>query len=314
MTRTVRGSRVLALAVTLSAALALGACKGDRGETDRTDRAVDRTSARADEAGDKVNEAWITAKIQAKYFGDADVKGRNIDVETSNGVVTLSGQVESEQAHQRALAIARETDGVTRVEDRLSVAAGSRPVATAGEGGTAGSGGAQPSDQDIQGHIQSQFFDRQAIRHSDIEVSASGGVVTLNGQAPSESVRQEALSIATATPGVQRVEDRLQVNPPPAPAGTSGTIAPVPQTPPPSASATPSSPGGGNDEWITTQIQARYFEDVLVKDALIEVTTAGGTVTLQGTVASEAGRQQALRIAREIQGVTQVEDKLTVRQ
>src|SRR5215207_11345445 len=68
-----------------------------------------------------VKDAWITTQVQAKYFGDATVKGRNIDVDTTNGIVTLTGEVTSQAERQRAVARAKEVDGVSRVVDRLNL-------------------------------------------------------------------------------------------------------------------------------------------------------------------------------------------------
>jgi len=68
-----------------------------------------------------VDDARVTSSIQAKYFLDAAVKGRHIDVATHNGVVTLSGEVGSEAERAEALLLARNADGVQRVEDHLSV-------------------------------------------------------------------------------------------------------------------------------------------------------------------------------------------------
>jgi len=67
-------------------------------------------------------DAAITMKIQAKYAGDDVVKGRNIDVDTSNGVVTLKGEVDSKRERDAAEQLARETAGVKRVIDELKVA------------------------------------------------------------------------------------------------------------------------------------------------------------------------------------------------
>jgi osmotically-inducible protein OsmY len=52
---------------------------------------------------------------------DDHVQARNIDVSTSNGVVTLSGNVNSEAERQRALQLAKDTAGVRSVTDRLSI-------------------------------------------------------------------------------------------------------------------------------------------------------------------------------------------------
>ena len=52
---------------------------------------------------------------------DDSVKSRSINVTTDGTVVTLSGTVESVKEHDRAIALARETDGVSQVVDRLRV-------------------------------------------------------------------------------------------------------------------------------------------------------------------------------------------------
>jgi len=67
-------------------------------------------------------DAAITMKIQAKYADDDVVKGRNIDVDTVNGVVTLKGEVDTKRERDAAEQLARETSGVKRVIDELKVA------------------------------------------------------------------------------------------------------------------------------------------------------------------------------------------------
>jgi hypothetical protein len=49
------------------------------------------------------------------------VKAHEIDVTTNGGVVTLTGEVESNAARQQAVRLARETQGVTSVVDNLRV-------------------------------------------------------------------------------------------------------------------------------------------------------------------------------------------------
>jgi osmotically-inducible protein OsmY len=83
------------------------------------------TSGRSDKDTDVVNQiedAWITTKIQSKFFIDDEVEG-DIDVTTSKGVVTLGGEAQTPEARRQAEEIARETDGVTRVVNRLRVSA-----------------------------------------------------------------------------------------------------------------------------------------------------------------------------------------------
>jgi hyperosmotically inducible protein len=76
-------------------------------------------------AGEKIkdaaHDATITSKIKAKMALDDTVKARAIDVSTDGSTVTVSGTVRSRVEHDRALALARETAGVTTVIDHLSM-------------------------------------------------------------------------------------------------------------------------------------------------------------------------------------------------
>ena len=82
-------------------------------------------SARAEVAATKVKETVeetaITSKIKAKMALDDSVKALAIEVSTTGSTVTLSGRVRSAAEHDRALALARETNGVTNVVDHLLV-------------------------------------------------------------------------------------------------------------------------------------------------------------------------------------------------
>jgi hyperosmotically inducible protein len=65
----------------------------------------------------------ITAAIKAKMAADEQVKALNIDVDTKNGVVTLNGTVSSKAEAERAVAIAKEAEGVKSVTSHLVVKA-----------------------------------------------------------------------------------------------------------------------------------------------------------------------------------------------
>jgi hyperosmotically inducible protein len=77
-----------------------------------------RAAARLKEG---VNEASLTAKIKAKMALDDTVKAREIGVSTAGSTVTVSGSVRTGAERTRALALARETEGVTNVIDRLEL-------------------------------------------------------------------------------------------------------------------------------------------------------------------------------------------------
>ena len=70
---------------------------------------------------ESMEEGGLTAKIKAKMLLDDLVKARTINETTEGTTVTLTGTVHSQQERERSLALARETQGVTSVIDRLTV-------------------------------------------------------------------------------------------------------------------------------------------------------------------------------------------------
>jgi hyperosmotically inducible periplasmic protein len=81
----------------------------------------EKMAVAAEKMKESAAEAALTSKIKAKMVLDDYVKARAIDVTTSGTTVTLSGAVRSSEERDRAVRIARETSGVTRVVDHLSM-------------------------------------------------------------------------------------------------------------------------------------------------------------------------------------------------
>lgn len=70
----------------------------------------------------QVSDAGITTKVKTKLAADVRPSSlANIDVNTTNGIVTLAGAVESPEVKQRAEAITASVSGVVRVNDNLQV-------------------------------------------------------------------------------------------------------------------------------------------------------------------------------------------------
>lgn len=80
-----------------------------------------KTAEAANKAGEVLSDGALTAKIKSKMALDDTVRARTIDVSTTDRIVTLSGNVRSQSEHDRAVQLARETAGVTRVVDHLTV-------------------------------------------------------------------------------------------------------------------------------------------------------------------------------------------------
>ena len=67
-----------------------------------------------------------------------------------------------------------------------------------------------------------------------------------------------------------------------------------------------------SDSWITLKVHSQFIPEDALSDSDIDVDTKSGVVTLNGTVASEAGRAKAIAIAKATDGVNSVADNLKV--
>lgn len=125
-------------AITLASSLALLATGCDRTPDEPTtagekmDNAVtdsrnaasdmgDTLERKADQAGQAIDDAAITTSVKGKYLVDDTLKGLEISVDTVQGVVKLTGSVQSDSAKELATQIAQTVDGVVSVDNQLTV-------------------------------------------------------------------------------------------------------------------------------------------------------------------------------------------------
>ena len=90
-------------------------------DVDRT--LIERAKSGLTKTGEAITDAWITAKVKWFYVGEDSLKGSEINVDTDHHVVTLRGTVATAAGKARAVELAKETDGVSRVDDHLVVKA-----------------------------------------------------------------------------------------------------------------------------------------------------------------------------------------------
>lgn len=88
------------------------------------DRAAQDTRTMGAAAADKVDDASITAKVNAALAADRELSALRVDVDTREGVVTLSGPAPSASAKERAAELALKVKGVASVNNQLTIKAG----------------------------------------------------------------------------------------------------------------------------------------------------------------------------------------------
>ena len=143
------------------------------------------------------SDSGITSVIQASLEANDKVKAREVEVQTREGTVYLTGVVDTEEARREAARVAWRTEGVRGVVNDLTV--GERTV------------GSWIDDVMISSKVKSKLIANSDIKAGDIDVGSSQGVVTLIGRVSSEKIKSEADSIARGTRGVKDVHNELTV-------------------------------------------------------------------------------------------------------
>jgi hyperosmotically inducible protein len=167
--------------------------------------APDRTLAKV------FSDSWITMKIHSLFVPEDPLEGSDIDVDTRNGIVTLSGTVVNQTGRNRAVEIARKTEGVKSVND-TALRIAPPPVGTTGQAADAAKRvGRTVNDGWIKSKIYAQFLTEDALNDSNIDVDIATGMVTLNGTVRTQAGSARAEAIAKATEGVKGVKNALKV-------------------------------------------------------------------------------------------------------
>ncbi|WP_255988710.1 BON domain-containing protein [Chitinolyticbacter albus] len=88
---------------------------------DAMDSAASATASGTRAVADAVDNAGLTTKVKAALADQVSLKTLAIDVDSDNGAVTLTGDVESEAQRTQAETAVRTVEGVTSVNNRLTV-------------------------------------------------------------------------------------------------------------------------------------------------------------------------------------------------
>jgi hyperosmotically inducible protein len=152
-------------------------------------------------------DTGISTSVKSKLAADDTVKASQIDVDTKDKVVTLTGTVDSEIAKNKAIDIARATKGVARVTDNLLV-----------RSTTAAMPPAEPdpqrvalTDPALTASVKGKLLANPDVAGLRIDVDTRDGIVTLSGTVSTQAEKDTALRVARDTDGVKSVEDKLIV-------------------------------------------------------------------------------------------------------
>jgi hyperosmotically inducible protein len=168
---------------------------------------ADDTQPHSDGVGAAITDTAITAKVKAKLTGD-QVGKSDINVTTTNGVVTLTGTAVSADAKSYAEDQAKSVDGVKSVDDELtgpsvgSTAAADTDQATAKTKHVV-------KDSWITTKVKSEILADSVSKGFKVSVKTRNGVVMLKGTLANDDAVAHVKDLAMQVKGVKSVDTSM---------------------------------------------------------------------------------------------------------
>src|SRR5918993_575887 len=288
---------LLALGAAPAAAQQAGTAASDRDrQTTGATTADDKARAATSSTGEKITDAWILTKVKAQFVGEDALENSDINVDVRNNVVILKGTIPTQAGKARAVAIARATEGVTRVQDNLRVGVAAKrttdPDSTVARGAAPVAGEAREEAREAGKNMKDAAHDAKkntkAAAH-DTKHATQDAVAETRAKTSEagEDARESASEAKKDAKDTARNAGRETSEA----TGTAGQAV--------------------NDGWITTKVKSSFVGVDALEGSDINVDTNNHVVTLRGTVASAAARARAVSLAKQVEGVKSVKDELT---
>lgn len=147
--------------------------------------------------------------------------------------------------------------------------------------------GAAISDTAITTKVKSKLMGDKRLKKSDISVTTTNGVVTLEGTASDSKAKSTAAALAKSVKGVKSVDNNL--------------------TTPGSSKAGAETKQAVSDSWITTKVKSELLADSVSKGFDVSVETTDGVVVLKGALANRDAIDHVKDVAGKVKGVKSVD-------
>lgn len=154
--------------------------------------------------------------------------------------------------------------------------------------------GAAITDTVITAKVKAKLMGEQGLKQSDISVTTTNGVVTLEGSASSSKAKALAEAATKSVEDVKSVDNSLKT-----PASSKAAAK--------TRDAVAKTKRVVSDSWITTKVKSEMLADSVSKGFDVNVETVHGVVVLKGTLANQDAIDHVKDIAEKVDGVKSVD-------
>ena len=188
-------------------------------EQSASEQAGQKLDKAGESIGQYIDDSVITANVKAAIIDDPLLKATEIKVTTDNGLVRLSGVLDSQEKINKALEVAKNQENVKSVQNALALGV---PGQSAADLASQKLDEAKESisdkmadadrymdDSAITGEVKAAIIDDPLLRASEIKVTTENGTVWLSGTLDSQDKINRALEVAKDQAGVKSVRNEL---------------------------------------------------------------------------------------------------------
>lgn len=204
-----RNSKIASVVTASILGLAFGAPLSIAGEN--TDKTMEQ---RTEQAQSAIKDAWLHGKLESALLFNEYLNSFAINSEVENGVASLRGTVETDIDRDLAGEIAESIEGITKVNNELTVDKAKTEAAMNSKDAKEAEGFKQSVlNATLTARVKTQLLMNGNTSGTAINVDSKNGTVTLSGVVESGQEKELAVRIASNTTGAKSVNDQLIVEP-----------------------------------------------------------------------------------------------------
>jgi len=185
--------RKLSLSLSISFLLLTLACARNENANRASANANANANANRAASGATRSDSWIALKTKLALMASSPTSGYETEVDAKEGVVTLTGKVDTNDARSEAEKVARKVEGVRNVNNQLQVV----PEARRKE--------VNAADSHIKDEIQKLMDNDPKLQNLSLSVDSNAGVVSLDGSVDTIEQLWHAAQVIRQLPGVKAV-------------------------------------------------------------------------------------------------------------
>src|SRR5512144_3198668 len=232
---------------------------------------------------DTSQDAATTSKVKTALLLSKHVSAFDIKTTTTRGVVSLTGEVPSEETRRLAGAIAQDTSGVAHVQNDVVVNPGT------GRNPAMANLGDRVADLEVKTIVIDRLARAPELQDKRLTVQVARQIVTLEGTVDSPEQKRAAEDIAVQVPGVQNLVSQLTV--------ADGQAGPE-----------------SVDDRLARRVEFELYSTKAVSLKTVQIRSQDGTVVLSGSVPSRAEKLLAEKVAQSVEGVKKVVNNLSAQE